>query len=505
MAVQVVKDRLVAENGKAADISLRPERGFVFVQGTVAYAELSHTPAFDQPHVFKVGHSHGSRVRDVHYFMAKSFQEKAAWIEALEKVTLTREAENKEAVDQEENVGISLSPTKANGGNSDLINFDVVATFPASGNGGSGGSEGIVVFCALSLEDDEGRVLFGTSRGLFLGSSSSSPSARPLFKQGGGPEGVFQLGRMKEFREVLMVAGPERRLLVAREEDLFGEEDMGRFRHRNIEVVSSCHRFAAHCYDNSEEKADRAFVCAVDDRRVSILARLSSSSTSGEYRLRHGFSTDLPTSCICFSRGDSPRFVLVATDKVYQIGLGDFGVREFVDPAVAPSVFADNRLADMFALGKRDTDEEEFLLCFQVNLVFSVALNRKYFNSNLKHPLQDYGLFLDSSGRRSRGDLRWGGTGGRGVVVGQFSLTREESVSPPGGSPTRREERRPQTTLWLARRDALEGLDVDVRSGSANVNLRCGGPQILSSAGAGVVVFAERKADTTIVRSLNRK
>ncbi len=73
MPVQIVKEHLIVDNGKA-DIHLCPEKGFVFIQGTVAYSELSHTPAFDQPHVFKVGYSHGSKIRETRYFMAKTFQ-----------------------------------------------------------------------------------------------------------------------------------------------------------------------------------------------------------------------------------------------------------------------------------------------------------------------------------------------------------------------------------------------------------------------------------------------
>ena len=67
------KDRLFSPLPQG-DIDLCPEKGFVYIQRTVAYSELSHTPAFDQPHVFKVGYSHGSKLKDSRYFMAKSFQ-----------------------------------------------------------------------------------------------------------------------------------------------------------------------------------------------------------------------------------------------------------------------------------------------------------------------------------------------------------------------------------------------------------------------------------------------
>ncbi len=139
-------------------------------------------------------------------------------------------------------------------------------------------------------------------------------------------------------------------------------------RYRNIEIVSSCHRFVAREFEAEEggRRAACAYVCAVDDRRVSILAR---TDGTGEYQRRYGFSTDLPTSCLSFScaAGAARRTVLVATDKVYAIGLEDFEVRELVDPALAPSVFAENRLIDVFALGGGGGNgKEEYLLCFQV-------------------------------------------------------------------------------------------------------------------------------------------
>ena len=142
--VQIVKDKLVVDNGKW-EINLRPEKGSVYIHGAVAYSELSHTSAFDQPHVFKIGHSRGSRVREARYFMAKTFQEKAAWIEALEKVALLSGSDEKESSDQDE---LMASPSKA------LADWDVVGTFPA---------ENVTVFCAVALADGD-KILFGTSQ-----------------------------------------------------------------------------------------------------------------------------------------------------------------------------------------------------------------------------------------------------------------------------------------------------------------------------------------------------
>ncbi len=70
-------------------------------------------------------------------------------------------------------------------------------------------------------------------QGLLMGSAKHSPGVRPVFAHGVCPEGVFQLARLDSRRELLMVVGPERRLVVAKEEDVLpgeGEQTRERFR-----------------------------------------------------------------------------------------------------------------------------------------------------------------------------------------------------------------------------------------------------------------------------------
>ena len=94
------------------------------------------------------------------------------------------------------------------------------------------------------------------------------------------------MARLSNFGEVLMVTGPDRRLVVTKELDLLADNaPKDRFRFRNIEVVDSCHHFAVHEYDKDhvDGKADSVYVCAANDCRVSILARVSGT---GEYQMR---------------------------------------------------------------------------------------------------------------------------------------------------------------------------------------------------------------------------
>ncbi len=106
----------------------------------------------------------------------------------------------------------------------ELVDFDVVAAFAA---------DAATVFCALPLGDDDESVLLGTSQGLLLGSSVHSPGVRPVFARGVGPEGIFQLARLADRQELLLVVGRERRLVAAKEEDVLlqeGAEPRERFR-----------------------------------------------------------------------------------------------------------------------------------------------------------------------------------------------------------------------------------------------------------------------------------
>ncbi len=107
---------------------------------------------------------------------------------------------------------------------------------------------------------------------------------------------------------------------------------------------------------------------------------------------------------------------------------------------------------------------------------------------------------MDDGGRRSRGDIRWDG------VAGQFMVS---SRSDRATSPSKRNSLQNPLTLWLARHNALEAVDVDVRAGSTALKLQCRNPQILSSSAchplSSDVIFLEKRADTFVVRILNRK
>ena len=238
-----------------------------------------------------------------------------------------------------------------------------------------------------------------------------------------------------------MIVNSERKLISVKESDLVksltsDHDDLPKpFSYRNIEVVSSCHLFQRGTHEG------QTHLCVVDDCRVSLLAR---NNLTFEYQLRYAFSTDKPTSCLCFT----PFSVLVATDKIYEIQLDNFEVEEFLDDH---NLFTNNQLIDIFSVSPK-----EYLLCFQ-----------------------DYGLFVDCTGQKSRSDLKWSS------LSGQFFINEAK------------------TKVWMAYHNAIEAIDLESRSQADMIE--CKNPQLLNCSNAKDLVFVDKKASLLIVHGYNHK
>ena len=197
VGVQISKDRLIVDGGKK--INLNPDSGFVYIQSTVAYSELLHTSAYDQPHIFKIGYSSGSNLKDVYYFMAKTFQEKGAWIDAIEKVTLTLSNESDPL--PVHSPSKLLSPSKA------LVKWNHLTSFPDRPE--------IHLYCALEMTGND--VIFGTSSGIYRTSGCGDDAT---WLPSSGEECVFQMALVEDMNEVIGIVGAERKLVVMKEDDL---------------------------------------------------------------------------------------------------------------------------------------------------------------------------------------------------------------------------------------------------------------------------------------------
>ena len=112
--------------------------------------------------------------------------------------------------------------------------------------------------------------------------------------------------------KILAIRGGERKLRISSSVSPAG---IGPW--TEVDCVDSAHLFAAGRY------GDVVYVCAVDDCKVSIMVL---EEGTGQFQLRYAFSTDKPTVCVKFSLGGESVFVV--TDKIYQISLEDFQVRE---------------------------------------------------------------------------------------------------------------------------------------------------------------------------------
>ena len=125
--------------------------------------------------------------------MAKTFQEKAAWIEAIEKVTMMKQQQTPVIPKSSS----SSSSCKSRAGSSSLVNWDIIATFPTETN----------VFCSVQLQT--GEILFGTSDGLYKAPEDAEVSSK-VEAMASNSESIFQMDLIEEaddVDEVVMIIG----------------------------------------------------------------------------------------------------------------------------------------------------------------------------------------------------------------------------------------------------------------------------------------------------------
>ncbi|KAK2102733.1 hypothetical protein P7K49_020400 [Saguinus oedipus] len=144
-----------------------------------------------------------------------------------------------------------------------------------------------------------------------------------------------------------------------------------------FEAVKGCHLFGAGKIENG------LCICAAMPSKVVILRYNENLS---KYCIRKEIETSEPCSCIHFTNYS----ILIGTNKFYEIDMKQYTLEEFLDKndhSLAPAVFAASSnsfpvsIVQVNGAGQR----EEYLLCFH-----------------------EFGVFVDSYGRRSRtDDLKW--------------------------------------------------------------------------------------------------
>ncbi|XP_008585450.1 PREDICTED: citron Rho-interacting kinase [Galeopterus variegatus] len=238
------------------------------------------------------------------------------------------------------------------------------------------GDDRLDMNCTLPFSDQV--VLVGTEEGLYaLNVLKNSLTHVP------GIGAVFQIYIIKDLEKLLMIAGEERALCLVdvkkvkqslAQSHLPAQPDIS----PNVfEAVKGCHLFAAGKIENG------LCICAAMPSKVVILRYNENLS---KYCIRKEIETSEPCSCIHFTNYS----ILIGTNKFYEIDMKQYTLEEFLDKndhSLAPAVFASSSnsfpvsIVQVNGAGQR----EEYLLCFH-----------------------EFGVFVDSYGRRSRtDDLKW--------------------------------------------------------------------------------------------------
>ncbi|KAJ7309514.1 hypothetical protein JRQ81_007560, partial [Phrynocephalus forsythii] len=327
--------------------------GDVTVHGAVGATELLNTAKTDVPYILKLeSHPHTTcwPGRTL-YLLAPTFPDKQRWVSALESIV----------------AGGRVSREKAE---ADAVSIK------RAGCGGRCGEDRLDINCTLPFSDQV--VLVGAEEGLYaLNVLKNSLTHVP------GIGAVFQVHLMKDLEKLLMIAGDERALCLVEvkkvkqslaQSHLPAQPDVP----PNVfEAVKGCHLFAAGQIENG------LCICAAMPSKVVVLRY---NESLGKFCIRKEIETSEPCSCIHFTNYS----IIIGTNKFYEIEMKQYTLEEFLDKndhTLASAMFASStnsfpiNIIQVNPAGQR----EEYLLCFH-----------------------EFGVFVDSYGRRSRSDdLKW--------------------------------------------------------------------------------------------------
>nr|XP_020667270.1 citron Rho-interacting kinase isoform X3 [Pogona vitticeps] len=326
--------------------------GDVTVHGAVGATELLNTAKTDVPYILKLeSHPHTTcwPGRTL-YLLAPTFPDKQRWVSALESIVAGGRVSREKAEADAKLLGNSLLKLE--------------------------GEDRLDINCTLPFSDQV--VLVGAEEGLYaLNVLKNSLTHVP------GIGAVFQVHLIKDLEKLLMIAGDERALCLVdvkkvkqslAQSHLPAQPDVS----PNVfEAVKGCHLFAAGKIENG------LCICAAMPSKLVVLRY---NESLGKFCIRKEIETSEPCSCIHFTNYS----IIVGTNKFYEIEMKQYTLEEFLDKndhTLASAVFASStnsfpiNIIQVNPAGQR----EEYLLCFH-----------------------EFGVFVDSYGRRSRSDdLKW--------------------------------------------------------------------------------------------------
>ncbi|KAL2092757.1 hypothetical protein ACEWY4_012555 [Coilia grayii] len=328
--------------------------GEVMVHGAVGASELPNTSKSDMPFVLKLeSHPHPHTAGwpgQTLFFMASSFPEKQRWVAVMEALVAGGRSSREKAEADAKLLGNSLLKLE--------------------------GDDRLDINCTLPLTDQI--VLVGSEEGLYaLNVIKNSLTHIP------GLGSVFQIHILKEHEKLLMIVGDERALclleikkvkLSLSQSHLPTLPELTPF---IFETVKGCHLFSAGRIDNG------SCICAAMPNKVTILRYNDNLS---KFCIRKEIETLEPCSCIHFTSYS----IIIGTNKFYEIEMKQYVLEDFLDKndlSLASAMFAASAHSFPIAIMQVSStpQKEEYLLCFH-----------------------EFGLFVDSYGRRSRpDDLKW--------------------------------------------------------------------------------------------------
>lgn len=326
--------------------------GDVTVHGAVGASELPNTAKTDIPYILKLeSHPHTTcwPGRSL-YFLAPSFPDKQRWVAVLESMVSGGRTKREKAEADAKLLGNSLLKLE--------------------------GDDRLDINCTVPLTDQ--LVLVGSEEGLYaLNVIKNSLTHIP------GLGSVFQIHILKELEKLIMIVGDERTLCLIDIKKVKQSLSQSHFPAQPqlspsaFETVKGCHLFAAGKVENGP------CICAAMPNKVTILRY---NEGLGKFCIRKEIETSEPCSCILFT-GYS---IILGTNKFYEMEMKQYLLEEFLDkndPSLASAIFAASSHSFPIAIMQVNCigQKEEYLLCFH-----------------------EFGVFVDSYGRRSRtDDIKW--------------------------------------------------------------------------------------------------
>ncbi|XP_078523777.1 citron Rho-interacting kinase isoform X1 [Lissotriton helveticus] len=341
--------------------------GDVTIHGAVGTSELANTAKTDVPYVLKLeSHPHTTCFPGrTLYLLAPSFPDKQRWVTALESVVAGGRVSREKA--EADAAGVMLLEELLSPFVQKLLGNSILKLE---------GEDRLDINCTIPLTDQI--VLVGAEEGLYtLNVLKNALTHIP------GVGAVFQIHIIKELEKLLFIAGEERALClidVKKVKQSLAQSHLPaqpEISATVFEAVKGCHLFAAGKIENG------LCICAALPSKVVILRYNESLS---KFCIRKEIETSEPCSCIYFT-GYS---IIIGTNKFYEIEMKQYTLEEFLDKndhSLASAVFASSSNSFPIAIMQVNTtgQREEYLLCFH-----------------------EFGVFVDSYGRRSRtDDLKW--------------------------------------------------------------------------------------------------